>query len=74
MTVPGREELLGIDRAHIGLGDSVMPAELVFIQETPGIAQGEGQTGENRGQHPPAAKFSRHWSAVEAAQAEFRQF
>jgi len=34
-------ELFSIERGHIGLGDSVMPAELVFIEKTPGIAQGQ---------------------------------
>ena len=32
---------------QMGLGDAVVPGELVFIEEAPGISQAEGDEGES---------------------------
>src|SRR5437763_182783 len=53
-------------RCHVGSGDAVVPAELVFVEEAPGIPQSERQSREHRRQNAPTADTKGHRTAVEA--------
>ena len=60
-------------RRHVGSGDSIVPAELIFVEQAPGISQAERHPGKHGCQHPPAAYGARHRIAVKSLQLEFGQ-
>ena len=51
-----------------------MPAELVFVEQAPGISQSQRHSGKHRCQHPPAPHASRHGFAIKPLQLQFGQF
>src|SRR6185312_1270429 len=64
---------LPVLRRHVGSCNAIVPAEPVFVEEAPGVAQAERQAGQDGRQHSPAAQPQRDRTAVEAMQLELRQ-
>src|ERR1700675_2950343 len=60
-------------RRHVGVRDSIVPAQGVFIQEDPCIAHSQGDSREPAGQNAPAPKGSGSGSTVEPCKLEARE-
>src|SRR5437762_6222342 len=54
-------------------GDAIMPGELVFVQEAPGVPEAQRNAREHRRQHAPAPQASRDWCAIEVSYAKVCQ-
>src|SRR5207248_4528342 len=52
------------------LRNAVMPGELVFVQEAPGVSQAERNERENRCEYAPASQISRGGRAIEAGDSQ----